>query len=592
MTFKAGFLVGFFCFLYLALRSILWREVMYSRKKWAVLSGISLLYFILCIVFGCLKYVTSDDAIMNLIAAGAFGSPSQYLIFNNIVIGYFLKFMYAVIPFVNWYLWLYLFFNLLSIIVICVVITDRLPMKASILVTVLINLLLAYDFYSNIQFTQSSTLYGVAGVALILAQLFYEKKSVILMVIATAIIAMGVGARVVGVGMVAPFVLAMLLFYKGDLKNKIKKVAIFFLMPIIVSVLMLAANFYAYYMNPEWRYFTDWNNIMSEKRDFGNFNFSWNKDEYLAAGFTEIDFKLMDMWLWNDTEYFTLDRLKTMKEIGKDTRVDGFKLDAGVLANSLEKMGESWKHGAYSAAFLIIIVFALIFFEKRYKFFVILQTFFVISEYYGLTCFRRIMWRVECGIWVSALFFTLMFLIYEGCFDKIYAKVTSDKVKKTLGICAIGLSAVITIIFGAGKVDTFVNQKHCRVIPEDDWMYGKAKAITEREGFYLTDVDTLYSDLCGAKNIFDIDAKYRDFYANVCQFGGWIMPSPIGLYHANLVGIANPARALVERDDVFFIGGGEKAGYIYVYLNEKYGPGINMEMVDEVYEAPVWRFSK
>ena len=28
--------------------------------------------------------------------------------------------------------------------------------------------------------------------------------------------------------------------------------------------------------------------------------------------------------------------------------------------------------------------------------------------------------------------------------------------------------------------------------------------------------------------IFDIDAKYRDFYANVCQFGGWIMPSPIG----------------------------------------------------------------
>ena len=48
----------------------------------------------------------------------------------------------------------------------------------------------------------------------------------------------------------------------------------------------------------------------------------------------------------------------------------------------------------------------------------------------------------------------------------------------------------------------------------------------------------------------------------------------------------------MERDDVFFICGGEKAGYVYVYLNEKYGPGINMEMVDEVYGAPVWRFSK
>ena len=70
---------------------------MYSKKKWAILSGISLLYFILCVFFGNLRYVTSDDAIMNMVAAGAFGSPSQYLIFNNIVIGYFLKFMYAVI---------------------------------------------------------------------------------------------------------------------------------------------------------------------------------------------------------------------------------------------------------------------------------------------------------------------------------------------------------------------------------------------------------------------------------------------------------------------------------------------------------------
>ena len=565
---------------------------MYSKKKWAILSGISLLYFILCVFFGNLRYVTSDDAIMNMVAAGAFGSPSQYLIFNNIVIGYFLKFMYAVIPFVNWYLWLYLSFNLLSIIVICVVITDKLPMHASILLTVLINLLFAYDFYSFIQFTQSSALYGVAGIALIFAQIFNEKKSKILMVIATAIIAMGVGARLAGVCMVAPFAMTVMLFYKGDLKNKIKKVAIFFLMPIIVTVLMLAANFYAYYVNPEWRYFTDWNNIMSEKRDFGNFNFNWNKEEYLEAGFTETDFKLLDMWLWNDTEYFTLDRLKTMKEIGSSTRVDKFKLDGEVFTDSIEKIGETWKHGAYSVSFLVLTIIALVLFKKRYKLFILSQVLFLFAEYYALTCKRRIMWRVECCAWIAVLIFSLMFFVYSGCFDDIFAKIKTDKLKKAFGVCAICISAVITIIFGAGKADIFIHEKHCSFIPEDDWMYGKVKAITEREGFYLTDIDTMYSDLCGARNIFDIDAKYRDYYANVCQFGGWIMPSPIGLYHANLYGIANPARALVERDDVYFIGGGEKAGYILVYLNERYGPGINMEMVDEINEAPVWRFSK
>ena len=567
---------------------------MNSKKKCTVISGISFLYFILCIVFGVLKYATNDDIIMNLVAAGANGEPSQYLINNNIVIGYLLKILYGVIPFVNWYLWLYLSFNLLSMISLCVVLTDRLSMKWTVLVTVLVNLILSHDFYTEIQFTQSSTFYGVAGAALILMLMFKEKKSVPVMVFATVLISMGVGARALGVCIMLPFLFFAVLFYKGEfnIKEKAKKAAILFAAPFIMAILLQAANFYAYYMNPEWKNYMLWYNIMAEKCDHGNYNFAWNTEEYINAGFTETDFKILDMWFWGDTDYFTLEKMQTMRKIGQSTRVDKLKFDLETFSGTMTNIGNSWKFGVTPIVFLLIVLFSLILLKKKYKLLVVLQALFVFAEYYVLTSSRRIMWRVECGIWLSAFFLTLITLIYSGCFDDFVAKVNTDKTKKFFGMAAVAASAVVTLIFGAQRVDEFVNEKGCHIAMEPDFMYHKMAEITERDGFYITDIDTIYGDLCGAKNIFDIDAKYRDMYANVCPIGGWLIPSPIGLYEAHLNEISNPVTALFERDDVYFIGGGEKTGYLYVFLNEKYGPGINMEMVDEVEGAPIWKFYK
>ncbi len=65
--------------------------------------------------------------------------------------------------------------------------------------------------------------------------------------------------------------------------------------------------------------------------------------------------------------------------------------------------------------------------------------------------------------------------------------------------------------------------------------------------------------------------------------------SPIGMYYANVHGIQNVFKSFIERDDVYYIGGGETAGYIYVYLNEKYGPGIGMQDVEFEW-GTAWKF--
>ena len=58
-------------------------------------------YALVWLAFG-VRYEVNDDATLCNIAAGAYGEDSQYLVYINILIGYFLKPFYWVLPGVNW----------------------------------------------------------------------------------------------------------------------------------------------------------------------------------------------------------------------------------------------------------------------------------------------------------------------------------------------------------------------------------------------------------------------------------------------------------------------------------------------------------
>ncbi|RKM57064.1 hypothetical protein D6853_03335 [Butyrivibrio sp. X503] len=562
----------------------------HKKKRYLSITLISLVFFLACVLLGRLKYSTNDDTIMNLISAGAFGGESQYLVYNNIIFGYILKVLYTVIPGVNWYLWSYLIFNLLSVIAISAVITEGFSLSVTAFVTTALNMIFAYDFYTEIQFTQSSSFYAIAGGIILFSMIIRKKRNIPGIIVATIFVSMGVMARAAGAGIVLPFLGTACLFIPCFFKKELKNALITFALPLAAVVICLLANFYAYYVNPDWKYFSEWNNIMVEKCDHGNYNFNWDKEAYLEAGFTETDFQLLDMWVWNDTEYFNLDKLRTMQEIGEGTRKDKLRLDPEVFKYTFQKLAESPRYGASPVVFVLLVLTSLIFFKKRYKLLVLIQTLWVFVLYYVLTCSKRIMWRVESGIWLSAILFTVLFIIGTRAYKDSALYKLYDRFRKGFAIAALAVSVIAVAVFGCGQFSYFINEKNGHIAEEPDPTYEKVKAITEREGFYIVDVDTTYGDLCGARNIFDIDRKYLDYYENFCQIGGWIQPSPIGLYHANLNDIDNPIKSLIERDDVFYVGGGERAGYLYVFLNEKYGPGINMEMVDEVCGAPVWRY--
>ena len=151
---------------------------MKQLRKLLTICGISILVWLLCIFFGHVDYETNDDAIINMIAAGAYGEPSQYLVYSGIILGYFLKLAYALLLGVNCYLWFYLVLNLLSVIVICHVISRDLALPGTLIVTALVNTILAKDLFINLQYTKNATVYAVAGFLLLFGVLGGGMKKV------------------------------------------------------------------------------------------------------------------------------------------------------------------------------------------------------------------------------------------------------------------------------------------------------------------------------------------------------------------------------------------------------------------------------
>ena len=68
--------------------------------------AICLIEFALIMAFLPVYYELNDDTGINAIASGAVsGTPSEFLLFTNVIIGYLLKFLFTCLPTVNWYTW-------------------------------------------------------------------------------------------------------------------------------------------------------------------------------------------------------------------------------------------------------------------------------------------------------------------------------------------------------------------------------------------------------------------------------------------------------------------------------------------------------
>ena len=555
------------------------------KKKTLYIAFISLLIWALCVCFGYVSYDVNDDAGMNMAAAGAYGAFSQYLVYTNIVLGFIIKFFYMIFPGINCYLWFYLITDLFAVIMLAISFSDKLSLKQSVIITFFLNILLAGEFYIHIHYSKSAVLYVVAAsIYMIVLIGRNEKISKLSFALASIMFVLGFCVRIQSFESVLPFVTVLfafgfLAFGKSDKKVRFRLV----LIPLVVCALCFAINYYAYYMT-QWRDFKVSDDILIKVRDFGMYDYGNGAEDYEAEGITYADFDMIHHWMFNDPETFNEENLRKLEQIGKEHENQGI-ISLSALKNTIKEFLSRFNNRSVAGLLVVIILLTLTVGDR----WLIIQNLMLFglafSEYYYLILKGRFFWRVEVIIWLAAVLicgFSLTDYLSKKRDTEIVQKdAETDKKKKCI---TYGAFAVILFLFIFVKSEVLDNSR----FTNGDSKYEDFQAVRNADAHFIMYNVADYGMLMGAKDIFDIDRKYADYYKNITEMGG-SGNSPSGLFFANKIGITNPAKALFEKDNVYFIGDDEAKDVLKNYLIEKYDSSIDTETV-EVDGVKAWKF--
>lgn len=554
------------------------------KKKTLYIACISLLIWALCVCFGYVSYDVNDDAGMNMAAAGAYGIFSQYLVYTNIVLGYMIKFFYFIFPGINCYLWFYLITDLFAVIMLALAFSDKLSIKHSVIITVFLNFLLAGEFYIHIHYSKSAVLYVVAA-SIYMIMLFRrdEKVDKISFSLASLMLVLGFCVRIQSFESVLPFVFVLFVFGACALRKTDKLMRYrLLLIPFAACVLCFAINYHAYYMT-QWRDFKVSDDILIKVRDFGMYDYSNGSEDYEAEGITAADFDMIHHWMFNDPETFNEANLRKLESVGEKHNNSGLGLNMSVLKSTVKEFVSRFGNRTLAGLLMVIVLLSLAIGDRWLIAQNIIYAVLSFAEYYYLIFKGRFFWRVEIIIWLSAVLIS-GFIVVDHLSSKIEKKDNITELSKRfekIAVCAVLLFLIATVFIKSEVMD---NSK----FTNGDSKYEDFLNIREAKGHFVIYNIADYGMLLGAKDIFDIDRKYADYYANITEMGG-NGNSPSGLYFAGKAGISNPAKALFENENVFFVSDDEAKDTLMSYLNEKYGPGIDARSV-EVDGVTAWKF--
>ncbi len=544
---------------------------------------IAIITFFICaisIAGNELDYPGNDDTFRNLISVGAFGDKyAYYITFSNVLYGIPIRLLNIAIPSINWYYWFMIGFSLISIISICILTFADKPYHISIFVTIILNLVLARDYYYSIQFTKVGYLWVICGFILLGTGLIRQKKYWILgLVLALN----GFCSRKECLYLAIPFILLFLLFAfpwkKAELNASYiyKRLAIIFL-----SFAIFMTSEYIFCNNTEWGTFWDYNASRVFIHDHSNSEYEKFSEEYDSIGVSENDYYLFMSWQFGDTDYYTKELLDNMGEIIKSHDSTAIQLNIPIIKSTIINLCTIHKRTPIPS--WIIPIFALtlilsmiILGKKQSKVYALLNLLGIIGCYWYFTCTNRFMWRAEIGCWIIVTFCMLSYIAFKYNFHSE---------RKITRMILIGLSAIILSCY------TFLMAYNYRYVKDGNIVNHEAD-ITGLLDTLNADAGNFYflTDFYVTNNPISItSSRYNHKYSNCCYMGNWVIPSPHGLYYLNQYGMTNPMRSLIEYDNTFLVTNSEAiVDHIKNHLSKVYNTEVTVTQTSD----GIWKFMR
>jgi len=278
-------------------------------KNEAIVSFFSVIVLYLCYFLLFDSYLNSDDdRPVSMLLAGVFQDATQNILFQNILIGFFFKYLYSI---AQWY-WYDTFIVLLLFLSHWAIFYALLRLK--------INFWLIFSFFiyiilsqlSYINFTTTAAYLGIAGIVLFFV---YQKNKENYYFMATFFLLVSSLIRfqstVLVIILFTPFFL-----YQIWLKNiDYKKYILFFgINSCLIFSLAFFDRFYPNSLDEDWQEVYEFQKVRPHIFDYDAIPFKPYEDIYKKYNFSENDLLIFRAYVfyWADPTFFTSERLKNM----------------------------------------------------------------------------------------------------------------------------------------------------------------------------------------------------------------------------------------------------------------------------------------
>lgn len=254
---------------------------------------------------------------MSRVASGYYtGSPSEYLVYTNVVIGKVLKTLYTYEQNIDWYS-VYLYsIHFLSMWFLLVLLL-RAKTSPGLLAIIFFLILFAFfelRFLVRVQFTTTAAVSGITGLLLVCSEAINERKSVFLNVAGVFLIFLSFLCRSSACYLVT-ILLVPLVFY--SLYYRYSRL---FIGTLAASALLCFTagiyNYYSYQSNFGWKKFAEYNYYRSRLHGFPIlYDLKNNEIDLSELGWTQNDLSMFRNWHYTNKEVYSVDKLKKLIEI-------------------------------------------------------------------------------------------------------------------------------------------------------------------------------------------------------------------------------------------------------------------------------------
>jgi len=543
-----------------------------SRKIDLLLAlGLNVVFLTFFMCFYEMIQETNDDWAISFLLEGAYGEHTEYVVYQNIIWARFVIFLNKLIPQIKWYMVIMFAMLFTNFVAVTYAFFRILGRRMGTLVNTILLFYCGYHTYVLFQYSRVAAVVTAGGLLSIFYALEHAacKKEKWLLVVLGGILAIwgsmirfpmfGVAVVLTG-GSVGLYKVWMIFREKKDgwLKELGTYVAVFG----CVGVLSLGCYIYdsvQYSSDEYWAKYVEYNDVRTELWDYGFPNFYENIDLYYSLGITENDYGYYRYWNI-DPENLTMDVMHTLADAKEEKEF--------VLSSFLEIFPRLFEqHNVYSL-FVILALIAIGLNCKNIYFG--LYGFLAAMAFEGLFMYlgRCALPRVDCGMWIAALFG----LAYG----------VSDDLAKRKDISWRWVAMVV----GAAVV---VSNAH---MPQTPHEMSETVASTKKEYEVISnDKEHLYIVLALAPSVY-----YGFDYWEPCEVGelsnvynafGWEQQMKVKDKILENYGIENIYTDSVNNENVYFIAGSQK-DKLEQYLQENYDPNLYLSLESEVYGIDIW----